>query len=264
MPKPTEDEASRYKKELSDRKVRLEQAAENWVLQGFLSEAYFKNDDRIDSALNQFQIVIVAFLPLFASLLKSSQCSQKLFYLFVIVSAFLFLLSFIYIIRARNLDFKVKFSELVELNGMAAFIEKNRLRILSRQNQLNNVRACVFIGVLFFSMSLFFVKFEKDNISPPIIPLHEHNYVDELTLRAVERDLRDLIESNLINIAHISGSRVNLRSKPEIGENIIETLSQGTVVKVVDSELGWSLVIVVSEYNNNSEGWVSNEFLSIF
>ena len=57
---------------------------------------------------------------------------------------------------------------------------------------------------------------------------------------------------------------MNLRSKPEIGENIIETLSQGTVVKVVDSELGWSLVIVVSEYNNNSEGWVSNEFLSIF
>lgn len=264
MPKPTEEELSRYKKEQSDRKIQLEQLAENLVLQGFLSEAYFKNDDRIDNALNQFQIVIIAFLPLFASLLKSSQDSPKIFYVFISMSAFIFFLSVFYVFRARNLDFKVNFSELVETYGRAALIEKNQLRILSRKSQLNNVKACVFLGVLLFSMSLFFVKFEKDVVFPTIIPLHEHNYVDELTLRVVERDLRDLIESNLINVAHISGDRVNLRGEPKIGKNIVGTLDKGTVVKVVGSELGWSQVIVASKYNNNSRGWVSNEFLSMF
>lgn len=62
-----------------------------------------------------------------------------------------------------------------------------------------------------------------------------------------------------VDIRYVDATRVNMRSGPSTDFRVVDTLSRGTQVQVLDTDAGWALLRVSS---TQLEGWMSEQFLA--
>lgn len=62
------------------------------------------------------------------------------------------------------------------------------------------------------------------------------------------------------DIRYVDATRVNMRSGPSTDFRVVDTLSRGTQVQVLDRDQGWARLRVSS---TQLEGWMAERFLSL-
>lgn len=94
------------------------------------------------------------------------------------------------------------------------------------------------------------------------ITIHAQQKIEGTTVaverRATEKETKEVVVEKT-NREIVTANKLNVRKGPSTEEDVITTLTKGTVVEIVERENGWNKI----KLSDEEEGWVSGDYTQI-
>ena len=97
--------------------------------------------------------------------------------------------------------------------------------------------------------------------APSTQPILEPSAIARPPLPSAAPTPRPDTKTTRLKSVYVTGSRVNIRAAPSLGENVLGQFVRGTELSVMETRNGWSRVRNLSQ-TGPAEGWMSARYLS--